>query len=94
MVWGGSEYPWDSPMIIGLSVVAWCSSVSSCFQERRATEPILPLRLFRDRTFAITSAAGFIVGLGMFGGIIFLPLFLQVVMGDDADQLRAVAHCR
>ena len=81
MVWGGSEYPWDSPMIIGLSVVAVVLLGLFLLQERRATEPILPLRLFRDRTFAITSAAGFIVGLGMFGGIIFLPLFLQVVMG-------------
>ena len=81
MVWGGSEYPWDSPMIIGLSVVAVVLLGLFLLQERRATEPILPLRLFRNRTFAITSAAGFIVGLGMFGGIIFLPLFLQVVMG-------------
>ena len=81
MVWGGSEYSWDSPMIIGLSVLAVTLLGLFLLQERRAAEPILPLRLFRDRTFAITSATGFIIGLGMFGGIVFLPLFLQVVMG-------------
>jgi predicted MFS family arabinose efflux permease len=81
MVWGGSEYPWGSPMVIGLSALTVALIGLFLLQERRAAEPILPLRLFRDRTFAITSAAGFIVGLGMFGGIVFLPLFLQVVMG-------------
>src|SRR5690606_3161305 len=45
------------------------------------SEPILPLRLFRDRTFTITSATGFIIGLAMFGSIVFLPLFLQAVIG-------------
>jgi len=81
MVWGGSEYPWDSPMIMGLSALSLTLLGLFLLQERRAAEPILPLRLFRDRTFAITSATGFIIGLGMFGGIVFLPLFLQVVMG-------------
>lgn len=54
--------------------------------ERRATEPILPPRLFRNRTFALTSASGFIIGLAMFGGIVFLPLFLQVVVGASATN--------
>lgn len=80
-VWGGSEYPWGSPVIIALSVLSVALLAWFLVQERRVEEPILPLRLFRDRTFAITSAAGFIVGLGMFGAIVFLPLFLQVVMG-------------
>jgi predicted MFS family arabinose efflux permease len=54
--------------------------------ESRIPEPILPLRLFRDRTFSLTSAAGFIVGLAMFGAIVFLPLFLQVVIGASATN--------
>ncbi len=85
-VWGGSQYEWDSPVIIGLSVLSVVLLVLFLFQERRVEEPILPLRLFRDRTFAITSSASFIVGLGMFGAIVFLPLFLQVVMGASATN--------
>lgn len=85
-VWGGSEYPWGSPTIIGLSVLAVVLLGLFLVQEKRAAEPILPLRLFRDRTFALTSGAGFIVGLAMFGGIVFLPLFLQVVMGATATN--------
>lgn len=84
--WGGSQYEWGSPVIIGLSVLAVVLLVLFLLQERRVEEPILPLRLFRDRTFAITSSAGFIVGLGMFGAIVFLPLFLQVVMGASATN--------
>ena len=80
-VWGGSEFAWGSPVIIGLSVLAVALLAMFILQERRVAEPILPLRLFRDRTFAITSGAAFIVGVGMFGAIVFLPLFLQVVMG-------------
>lgn len=80
-VWAGSEYSWGSPVIVGLSVLAAALLVLFILQERRVAEPILPLRLFRDRTFSITSGAAFIVGVGMFGAIVFLPLFLQVVMG-------------
>lgn len=85
-VWGGSEYPWVSSVILGLAATAFVLIVAFLWWERRAPEPILPLRLFRNRTFTITSGAGFIVGLGMFGGIIFLPLFLQVVTGASATN--------
>ncbi|HLT95152.1 MAG TPA: MDR family MFS transporter [Acidimicrobiia bacterium] len=85
-VWGGAEYAWDSPLIIGLSVAAALLLTLFVLQERRAAEPILPLRLFRERVFTITSIAGFIIGVTMFGGIIFLPLFLQVVIGVSATD--------
>ena len=54
------------------------------WQESRATEPILPLRLFKNHTFSLTSALGFIIGAGMFGAIVMLPLYLQVVKGNSA----------
>ena len=60
----------------------------SCCVERRAAEPILPLALFRNRIFRVTSAVGFIVGLALFGAITYLPLFLQVVKGHSADRRR------
>lgn len=85
-VWGGSQYAWSSPAIIGLEVAAVVLLGLFVLQERRAPEPILPLRLFSNRVFTVTAAAGFIVGVAMFGGIIFLPLFLQVVTGVSATD--------
>jgi EmrB/QacA subfamily drug resistance transporter len=80
-VWGGSEYAWTSSVIIVLSIAAVVFIVLFLLQERRATEPILPLRLFRNSIFSVASATGFIVGLAMFGAIVFLPVYLQVVNG-------------
>jgi MFS family permease len=54
--------------------------------ERRAVEPILPLSLFRNSVFAITNAAGFIIGLALFGSIVFLPQYLQIVKGEGATN--------
>ena len=76
---GGTTWPWDSAQIIALMVVGVLSLIAFAFVERRAAEPILPLELFRNRTFTVTSAIGFIVGLALFGGITYLPLYLQVV---------------
>ena len=56
------------------------------FVEARAAEPILPLELFRNPTFALTSAIGFIVGLALFGSITYLPLYLQIVKGNSPTQ--------
>jgi EmrB/QacA subfamily drug resistance transporter len=84
--WGGSEYEWTSSIIVGLETAAVILLGLFIWQEQRAEEPILPLRLFRNRTYTTTSAIAFIVGLAMFGGIIFLPLFLQVVTGVPATS--------
>ncbi|MBI5157586.1 MAG: MFS transporter [Acidimicrobiia bacterium] len=85
-VWGGSEFAWGSPTILGLSAAAVILLGLFIAQERRAAEPILPLRLFRNKVFTLTSGIGFIVGLGMFGAIVFLPMFLQVVIGVSATN--------
>jgi EmrB/QacA subfamily drug resistance transporter len=78
---GGTEYRWSSLLIIGLIVVAAISLVAFLFVEGRADEPVLPLRLFRNRAFWVTSAVGLIVGFALFGSVTYLPLFLQVVKG-------------
>jgi EmrB/QacA subfamily drug resistance transporter len=85
-VWGGNQYAWGSPEIIGLAVAGAALLVAFAFQERRASEPVLPPRLFRDRVFLVAMAVLFVVGVAMFGGIIFLPLFLQVVTGASATS--------
>jgi EmrB/QacA subfamily drug resistance transporter len=80
-VFGGGEYPWASPEIIGLALGAVVMIVAFTFQERRATEPIVPLRLFSNATFRQMNATGFLVAMAMFGTTAYLPLFLQIVTG-------------
>jgi EmrB/QacA subfamily drug resistance transporter len=84
--WGGKEYAWRSPMIIGLFAVGLAFATIFILVERRAAEPILPLRLFRRPTFTYANAAGFVLGFAMFGSIIFIPLYLQVVKGKSPTE--------
>jgi EmrB/QacA subfamily drug resistance transporter len=80
--WGGQKgHPWGSTQIIGLFVAGGILTVVFLFIEARASEPILPLRLFRRPTFTIANVAGFILGFAMFGSIIYVPLYLQIVKG-------------
>ncbi|CAJ59893.1 MULTISPECIES: MDR family MFS transporter [Frankia] len=83
---GGTTYGWGSPEIIGLGVAGAVLLVAFVFAERRAVEPVLPLSLFRNRVFSAAGAIGFVVGFAMFGAIVFLPLFLQVVKGVDPTE--------
>ncbi|KNB52918.1 MDR family MFS transporter [Streptomyces caatingaensis] len=78
---GGVSYPWSSWQIIGLGVLGVLLLVPFVLVERRAAEPVLPLGLFRNRTFTLCSVIGFIVGFAMFGSMTYLPTFLQVVKG-------------
>ena len=82
--WGGSEYPWASPEIIGLAVVGVASVAWFLWAESHAVEPMLPLHLFRIRNFSLVAALSFLVGLAMFGAITFLPLYQQTVQGASA----------
>jgi EmrB/QacA subfamily drug resistance transporter len=79
--WGGSEYAWGSATIVGLAVVGVLLLAAFVWQETRAPEPILPLGLFRSRVFAVSNAMGFTIGMAMFGAIVFIPLYLQLVYG-------------
>ena len=79
--WGGNQYAWDSATILGMAAGGIAMLVLFVFQERRAAEPILPLRLLRSWPFTVATGTGFMVGLAMFGAITFLPLFLQVADG-------------
>jgi len=80
---GGTTYEWGAPQMVAMLVLGVVLLVAFAFVERRAAEPILPLSLFRDRTFTTTSAIGFIVGLALFGSVTFLPLYLQIVKGQS-----------
>ncbi|GAB1814986.1 MDR family MFS transporter [Mycobacterium sp. MUNTM1] len=82
--WGGTTYPWRSPMIIGLfvgSVIALCLFA---WVETRAAEPILPIRLFRSSVFTVCCVLSFVVGFAMLGALTFLPTYMQFVDGVSA----------
>ena len=82
--WGGSQYAWGSPEIIGLAVLGVAAVAAFLRTESRAVEPMLPLHLFRIRNFSLVAALSFLVGLAMFGAITFLPLYQQTVQGASA----------
>jgi EmrB/QacA subfamily drug resistance transporter len=79
--WGGNQYAWGSSTIVGLGVAGVALLVVFVWWESRAAEPILPLSLFRSRVFTVASAMGFAIGMAMFGAIVFIPLYLQLVYG-------------
>jgi len=84
--WGGSQYPWGSPTIAGLGIGGVILLAAFVWQERRAAEPILPLTLFRSSVFSVASAMALTIGMAMFGAIIFIPLYLQLVYGVSATS--------
>ncbi|NUP64107.1 MAG: MFS transporter [Nonomuraea sp.] len=78
---GGTTWGWGSWQIVGLIVLGVVLGVAFVAVERRAAEPVLPLKLFRIRTFTLSAIISFIVGFAMFGAMTYLPTFLQVVQG-------------
>lgn len=81
LVWGGSKYAWTSVPISGLMAFSILSLLTFIIVELRANEPILPLSLFKNRTFIVSALATFLTGTGMFGAILYIPLFAQGVIG-------------
>ncbi|MCG5215103.1 MDR family MFS transporter [Streptosporangium sp. KLBMP 9127] len=84
--WGGVRYDWGSWQIIALGIVGAVSTVLFLLVERRAAEPMLPLRLFRNRNYNVAVLHGFLVGFVMFGAVTFLPLYQQTVQGASATS--------
>ena len=86
LVWGGTNYPWSSPTIIGLFIAAMASTLLFVLRESRAAEPIIPLRLFKNKIFTVSVMLSLLSGLVMFGAILFLPEFQQIVLGESATK--------
>jgi len=82
-VWGGQQYGWGSVTIIGLALLGVALLVLFLVREHFAAEPILPLSLFRNAVFSTAGGAAFIIGVAMFGAIVFLPIYFQLVRGAD-----------
>jgi EmrB/QacA subfamily drug resistance transporter len=90
-VWGGNEFAWMSPEILALAALGVVAALFFLRQETRAPEPILPLGMFRDSTFSISSSISFLLGFAMFGTIVFLPLYFQIVTGASATESGLLA---
>lgn len=83
---GGTDYPWLSWQIIMLFGVSFLSWATFILVEKNAKEPVISLELFENKIFVISNIIGFLMGLGMFGALIFTPLFWQGVIGASATQ--------
>jgi len=82
--WAGSEYEWQSPQVIGALSLSAVMLIAFILVESQAAEPIMPLGLFRSRTVTVAVVVRFCIGMGMFGIILFVPLFFQGVLGRSA----------
>lgn len=86
LAWGGTRYAWSSAQIVSLMTASVVLVVLLVVHERRVEDPILPMRLFLNPVFAVSSILATLVGIVIFVGLIFIPLFLQGVMGVSASN--------
>ncbi|RNB91679.1 DHA2 family efflux MFS transporter permease subunit [Brevibacillus fluminis] len=86
LTFGGKEYPWLSWQIIGLFALAVVFLAAFVRVESRASEPILPLHLFRNKGFTVLNGIGFLMSIGMFGAIMFVPFFMQGIIGMSPSE--------
>ncbi|MGH9225617.1 MAG: MDR family MFS transporter [Acidimicrobiales bacterium] len=84
--WGGTEHKWGSPVILGLGAATVALFGVLVAVERGAEEPMVPIHLFANRSFNVSTSVSFVIGVALFGSISFLPLFLQVVNGASATN--------
>jgi EmrB/QacA subfamily drug resistance transporter len=84
--WGGRDYPWASPVIVGMMLVGVVFAASFVLVEMRAVHPIVELSLFRNSIVSIALATTFLTSAAMFGATLFIPLFVQSVLGSSATD--------
>ncbi|MCU1547023.1 MAG: transporter [Homoserinimonas sp.] len=84
--WGGKDYAWDSSIILALIFGTAVFAVIFVLVERKTAEPIMPLSLFKDRNFNLSTIAGLLTGVAMFGAIGYLPTYLQMAFGASATE--------
>ncbi|WP_209371935.1 MDR family MFS transporter [Brevibacterium renqingii] len=81
--WGGHDYDWDSPMIISLIIGTIVAAALFVLVESKVSNPIIPIGLFKNPTFVLSTVIGLLLGLGMFSAMAFLPTFMQMAAGTD-----------
>lgn len=77
--WGGTQYEWSDPIIIGLGIAVVVGAIITVIVEAKAKEPLIPVHLFKNRNMVLTTAAGTVLGLAMFGVLGYMPTYLQMV---------------
>jgi len=88
--WGGSSYAWDSPEVIAAAVIGVVGLAAFAVIERRVTEPLLPLDLFKGRTFSVSTTAALLIGGVLFGITIYVPVYVQRVLDASATSSGVV----
>jgi EmrB/QacA subfamily drug resistance transporter len=88
--WGGTSYAWDSPQVLAAAAIGVAGLAGFAILERRVREPLLPLGLFRSRTFAVSTAAALLIGGVLFGITIYVPVYVQRVLGASATSSGVV----
>jgi EmrB/QacA subfamily drug resistance transporter len=86
LTWGGQDYPWGSAQVIGVLAASAALFVAFSFIERRAVEPVLPFSLFKNRVFTSVCLLSLGVGATILSLAIYLPLFMQGVLGESATN--------
>jgi len=79
--WGGHKYAWGSPVILALGGVVLVCAVAFVLVERRTADPLIPMSLFAERNFTLTTLGGLAVGVAMFGCVAYMPTYIQMVHG-------------
>jgi EmrB/QacA subfamily drug resistance transporter len=93
ITWGGRDYAWGSPLILGLFALAAASLTAFIFVERIVRNPIIPLDIFGNRTFATANGASFLYSMVFMGVTSFLPLYMQVGQGVPATRSGLTMLC-
>jgi EmrB/QacA subfamily drug resistance transporter len=86
LIWGGNKYPWNSATIISLFVAAIGMTIAFIMTERLAADPIIPMRLFKEKSFSLVTIITVVTAALMFGGILYIPIFIQTVAGQSATN--------
>lgn len=84
--WGGSQYEWGDPLIIGLIITTIVSAIILVFVDLKVSNPLIPMTFFTNRNFALTTAASLVIGVTMFGILAYLPTYMQMVKGISATE--------
>lgn len=86
LTWGGDQFAWQSWQILTLFMTAAFALFGFIFVERKAKDPIITLSLFKNRAFVVSNLAIFLTAMGMFGAIVYIPIFAQGVVGTSATS--------
>lgn len=84
LTWGGNRYAWDSPELLSIFALSGVAFLAFIWVESRTPDAVMPLDLFQNRVFVITNLSSFVLGMAFMGAVMFMPLYMQVVLGVDA----------